>query len=153
MSDKGMKAMPDLSQLGSSRNTYVALLLCLSALVLAGCKKHEVAAPDAAPSAPTNSVPVPANTANPTPVAQQPAPPPPSYISANAENAPRQEVSGQTDPFLTQQLQIYVRQVGRMPESFSQLAASRLDSIPRPPPGTKWVIDSAHMEVKAVPAK
>jgi hypothetical protein len=64
--------------------------------------------------------------------------------------AAAQPLEGQVDPFLTQQLRVFIQQQGRLPADFAELARTRLDSRPRPPAGTQWVIDSATREVKAV---
>ena len=62
-----------------------------------------------------------------------------------------QTAAGEVDSFMTGQLHIFVNQKGRMPVSFTEFANTRLDSIPRPPDGTKWVIDATAVQVKAVP--
>lgn len=77
--------------------------------------------------------------------------PPPNYVAAVAENKPAENVAGVVDPFLTQQLQIFIQEKQRLPEDFAELARARLDSVPRPPEGTKWVIDKSTRQVKAVP--
>jgi hypothetical protein len=79
--------------------------------------------------------------------------PPPTYVTATAENALTENAAGEPDPFLTQQLRLFMQEKSRMPESFTELARARLDSVPRPPEGKKWVIDTATQQVKAVPAK
>lgn len=76
--------------------------------------------------------------------------PPPAYVVAVAQNQPAENVVGTVDPFLTQQLQIFIQQKQRMPEDFAELARARLDSVPRPPPGKKWAIDRSTRQVKAV---
>ena len=116
-------------------------LLVVAVLVLAGCSKK--AEPPSATTQPKAGQ-APAGT---------PLPPPPKYITATARNVPEQNVAGEVNAFLTQQLRIYVRERGRMPESFAELARARLDSVPRPPEGRKWVIDAATREVKAVTAQ
>lgn len=118
----------------------LVLLLTLAGLTLTACKKKAEAPPPAtnAPAAPA-----PAPTA-------QPLPPPPRHIEAAAQNAPQAAAAGEVNPFLTEQLRIFVQQYRRMPTSFTELATKRLDSIPGPPPGTRWVIDSSTMQVKAV---
>jgi hypothetical protein len=119
---------------------HLSLVILLTAFVLVGCHKKEAAPPETATA----------------PASQQPAkplPPPPKYISANAQNAPAENVAGEVNAFLTEQLRIFIREKGRMPESFTELARVRLDSVPRPPAGKKWVIDTASHEVKAVGAQ
>jgi hypothetical protein len=120
---------------------HVILVVATVSLVMSGCKK-------AADSAPTQTN---LAGANPVPTAQ-PLPPPPAPVAAVAENAPQQTIAGQVDPFLTEQLRIFVQQQRRLPSSFAELAAKRLDSIPGPPPGTRWAIDASTMQVKAVKA-
>ena len=111
-------------------------------MAFSGCKKS-----DDATSAQTNApLPNPVETA-------QPLPPPPAPVAAVAENVPQQTIAGRVDPFLTQQLQIFVQQYRRMPDSFAELAMKRLDSIPGPPPGARWAIDASTMQVKAVPTR
>ena len=86
---------------------------------------------------------------------ETPAPgaPPPKYVAAAAQNAPAENVSGEVNAFLTEQLRIFIREKGRMPSDFAELARARLDSVPRPPEGKKWVIDNATKEVKAAQAQ
>ena len=70
-------------------------------------------------------------------------PAPPAHISAD------QPLVGQVDPFLTEQLRIFIQQKGRLPTNFVELA-SGVDIRPRKPAGMKWGIDSATREVKLV---
>jgi hypothetical protein len=65
----------------------------------------------------------------------------------------RQAVTGDVDAFLTAELNNFIQQKKRLPESFAEFATLRLDSIPRPPENKKWVIDASDLQVKAVPAK
>jgi hypothetical protein len=120
----------------------VLLLVAAAGLALVGCKKNEADAPA------QNTPPLP----NPV-KAEQPLPPPPRPVAAVAENAPQQSVVGQVDPFLTEQLRIFVQQQRRLPRSFAELASTRLDSIPGPPPGMRWAIDASTTQVKAVKAQ
>ena len=80
-------------------------------------------------------------------------PPPTPAVAARAENLPRQNVIGQVDPELTAQLRTFIQKKNRLPESFAEFVTVRLDTIPRPPEGKKWVIDTSSLEVKAVSAK
>jgi hypothetical protein len=135
-----------------------SLLVFLSICLLAGC--HKKPTPEAAPAA--NPAAAPAETAAagqvsanpPVPAAPaKPLPAPPPSVAARADNYLRENVQGVPDPFLTGQLRTFVEQKHRMPESFAEFAGLRLDSIPRPPEGKKWVIDTATLEVKASPSK
>ena len=119
---------------------HLALVISLTTFVLVGCHKKEAAPPETAAA----------------PASQQPAkplPPPPAYVTANAQNAPAENVAGEVNAFLTEQLRTFIREKGRMPESFAELARVRLDSIPHPPAGKKWVIDTTSKEVKAALAQ
>jgi hypothetical protein len=75
---------------------------------------------------------------------------PPSVL-ANADNTIRENVQGDTDPFLTAQLRAYIKNKGKMPADFGEFRRNGLDSLPTPPEGKKWVIDSTSQSVKAVP--
>jgi hypothetical protein len=127
------------------KNFPVTVLL--TALVAAGCHNKQSAsgvanAPATADA--TNGI---QSSASDTPNSQ---PSPPAYIASKADNVVHQTASGEADAFMTGQLHIFFQQKGRMPVSFTEFANTRLDSIPRPPDGTKWAIDAASVEVKAV---
>jgi hypothetical protein len=134
------------------------LIAGLSVLI-AGC--HQKTPSDAGP--PTTATTSPAAEArvagqsganSPVPGAgTKPLPAPPPAVAGRADNYLRENVAGDPDPFLTGQLRTFIEQKHRMPESFAEFAMSRLDSIPRPPEGKKWVIDIAALQVKASPAK
>jgi len=129
-------------------------LIPLLAVIMTGCHKTPPPSADSAPP-PTQDAATPAPAPQPGNVAQpaqpaQPLPPPPPSIAANADNSVRENVAGIPDPFLTGQLKVFIQQKGRMPISFTEFAHTRLDSIPRPPEGKKWVIDTAASQVKAV---
>lgn len=120
--------------------TFALILL----VALAGCKKKEDA-----PSASNEAIPQVGTTAVTQAESPQTLPPAPSYIAAQAENSVQSNVTGEPDQFLTSQLRIFVKDKGRLPQSFTEFARTRLDSMPPAPAGTKWVIDSASAEVKA----
>jgi len=61
-----------------------------------------------------------------------------------------QPLGGEVDPFMTSQLRIFIEQKGRLPANFTELANTRLDSVPRTRPGTMWAIDPVTQEVKLV---
>jgi hypothetical protein len=136
------------------------------AMVLVGCHKKEVApppppTPESAQTAPAESgapppapAPAPAQpyvSPPPAPTASAKLPPPPAYVSRNADNNVRQTVQGQVDGALTAALRAYVNRKGHMPGSFFEFTAGGLDSVPRPPEGKHWVIDASDTSVKAVP--
>jgi len=136
----------------------------LAGFVLVGCHKKESATP--APAAPaetptTEAVPAPASAppqAQSAPTAipaqpEKPLPPPPTFITANADNNVRQGVVGQVDGTLTAALRSYVNKKGHMPGSFLELVARGMDGTPRPPEGRHWVIDASDTTVKSVPNK
>jgi hypothetical protein len=116
---------------------------------VAACHKKQPEAP------PTQSAETAGTTHGPDqPQAQtaaKPLPPPPAVVAANADNYVRANVTGQPDPFLTQQLRGFISKYGRLPESFAEFKRQSLDSMPTPPEGTKWVIDSSDSQVKSVP--
>ncbi len=135
--------------------------MCMAVFVFVGCHKKAAAPPsdqiattteapattqEQAPSAPQST---------PVPVVQpaKALPPPPPSVAARAENNLRQNVTGEVNAFLSTELRNFVQLKHRMPDSFSEFASVRLDSIPRPPDGKKWVIDIEALQVKAVPAK
>jgi len=76
--------------------------------------------------------------------------PPSPAVTARAQNAVQQSVAGDVDASLTAQLRVFVQKQGRLPANFGEFANARLDSVPRPPAGKKWVIDGPNLQVKAV---
>ncbi len=62
-----------------------------------------------------------------------------------------QPLTGEVHPFMTSQLRSFIEQSGRAPTNFTELARTRLDLVPRAPPGMTWVIDYTTKEVKLVP--
>src|ERR1051326_7658718 len=119
-----------------------SLAVLVSVIFLAGCQKK--------------AAPVSQASGSESPAAAQPATPlplPSKPVIANAENNVQENVAGQADPFLTSQLKIFIQEKGRLPASFAEFAKARLDSIPRPPAGTKWVIDAPSQQIKAMPVK
>jgi hypothetical protein len=137
------------------------LFICLCTFAVLGCHKKETAAtPAPTPTSPEAAAsetpaaaqsqaqaPRPASPAQPA----KPLPPAPAYVTANADNNLRQAVVGQVDPSLTSALRSFVQKRGRMPQSFFEFTAGAVDSLPRPPEGKRWVIDSSDTTVKAVP--
>jgi hypothetical protein len=136
-------------------------ILCFALIAFVGCHKKSPAVesppPPSQAETPATSTEQPATTPYVSqPVASQsskPLPPPPPSVAARAENYVRENVQGDPDPFLSAELRNFVQLKHRMPDSFSEFVNVRLDSIPRPPDGKKWVIDVATLQVKAVSAK
>jgi hypothetical protein len=51
---------------------------------------------------------------------------------------------------MTSQLRAFIAEKGRLPADFTELASTRLDVVPRTPPGMTWAIDRVTQEVKLV---
>jgi len=124
--------------------------LALLALTLLGCHKKQAEAANQSQNPSDIGTPL-TNSADGK--AAQALPPPPPSVAANADNYVRQNVTGTVDPNLTALLRDFVQKNGRLPQSFTEFANRGLDSTPRPPEGTKWVIDGPNQQVKAVPMK
>ncbi len=126
----------------------LTVLLAIACILGNGCrKKAPPAASTSESAAATNAL----AEGEGGPVAPpEPAQPPPREVLARADDQARQAIVGDVDPFLTAELQKFIQQKNRMPASFSEFARARLDSVPRPPAGKRWVIDAASFEVKAV---
>jgi PBP1b-binding outer membrane lipoprotein LpoB len=127
-----------------------AALLALAAFALLGCHKKEAEVVNQSQNPSDLGTPVKA-APNGKPV--ETLPPPPPKVAANAENSVRENVTGTVDPNLTAQLRSFVQKYGRLPQSFTEFANRGLDSMPRPPEGSKWVIDAPNQQVKSVPMK
>ncbi len=125
----------------------LAVLLAIVCALGIGCRKKAAPAASATGAAATNVL----AEGEGGPVAP-PEPPqaPLREVLARADDQSRQAVVGDVDPFLTAELQKFIQQKNRMPASFSEFTRARLDSVPRPPAGKRWVIDAASLEVKAV---
>ena len=117
---------------------HLVLISTLAFGLLSGCHKKDA---NPTPNAAQNST-------DPGPQAAQA--PPPAAVATRAENSVQANVTGQPDPFLTAQLRTFIKNKGRIPASFADFARQALDSIPQPPAGTKWAIDSSDQTVKAV---
>jgi hypothetical protein len=123
---------------------HLAFVISLAACALLGCYK-KAAAPGG-----TGPDPAPESTAV---QPAKPLPPPPAFISARADNYVRQNVTGEVDAAMTRELRAFAQKKGRLPNSFAEFAKDGLDSIPSPPDGKKWVIDSSDLTVKAMASK
>jgi hypothetical protein len=123
----------------------------LIALFVAGCQKSD-APPQQQPAPAADASPAPAPD-SPNPAGLPPPPPPNPNVTARAENSVQANVGGQPDEFLTQQLRVFIQEKGRLPQTFAEFARARLDNVPKPPEGTKWVIDSATQQVEAAASK
>jgi hypothetical protein len=131
-----------------------ALLPLITLLGVAGCHKTDSAG-QAQPPAATQDGQLPSaapRKAGGSPSVQATGPLA-TAVGTRAENAVRETADGEVNPSLTRQLQIFVQETGRLPQSFIEFANARLDGIPRPPGGKKWAIDSRSTEVKAVNVK
>jgi len=136
------------------------IFLAFVAGALTGCHKGSpsASAPEQAPPGPEVTAENSLSQGQPDEVPRpaqppKPLPPPPPAVAARAVNVLRQSVSGEVDPFLTGELRNFIQLKQRLPQSFAEFATLRLDSIPRPPEGKRWVIDATDLQVKAVPAQ
>jgi type IV secretory pathway VirB10-like protein len=134
----------------------VAAIL-ITGLVTVACGKKRSTAPEAAaPSTAVENVAAPDSSAE--PAANEPAPirrratpatPVPKAAPAQASSVDEALV-GAVHTFMTAQLKKFIEEKGRIPKDFSEFASSRMDSVPRPPAGMKFVIDETTQEVKVV---
>jgi type IV secretory pathway VirB10-like protein len=133
---------------------FVSVLI--TGLATAACAKKKSAAPEAAaPSTAVENVAAPDSSAGPAanepaPIRRAaPAPPVPQAAPAQASGVDEALV-GAVHTFMTAQLRKFIEEKGRIPKDFSEFASSRMDSVPRPPAGMKFVIDETTQEVKVV---
>ena len=147
-----LKATAQQLRVDNIAGVALSCLACLlMALLATGCHKSDApAGQQTAPVADTTPTPAP-DSSGVAPAPPSPAPNP--NVTARTENAVQANVTGEVNEFLTQQLRIFIQQQGRLPQSFAEFARARLDNVPKPPPGTKWVIDSTSQQVEAVPSK
>ena len=122
-----------------SLSTRTFLVGAILSLILAACSKKEEAAPEAADAA---AQPAPEAVAQ---LETQVVPP----KNPNA-NTVQERLDGAVHPQFTALLHRFVDTFGRMPESFNELAARTMDSIPALPAGLKYEIDPADKSVKVV---
>src|ERR1041384_4009857 len=120
-------------------------------MALIGCGKHQ-AAQTTQPAPQADSVAsVDSPAQNPASPAGVPGDPPPEVrartvsrpspqTQSRPENVIRESVVGEVNHALTQQLHLFIAQKGRMPDNFTEFANTRLDTVPRPPEGMRWVI-------------
>ena len=123
--------------LPSVRNLFAAFILTL---ILTACSKKEEA-----PAA--------------TETAETAQPPPEVAVQIESQFAApknpnattiQERLNGAVHPQFTVMLHKFIETFGRMPESFNELAARTMDSIPALPPGLKYEIDPADKSVKVV---
>ena len=67
-----------------------------------------------------------------------------------AASASQQALVGEVNQAMTAQLRIFEQIAGRLPTNFTELVRTRLDVVPRHPPGFQWAIDPVTKEVKLV---
>jgi len=79
-----------------------------------------------------------------------PSPGQPVQVQSGGAGGTSQPLQGEVHPLMTYQLRIFVEQKGRLPNDFAELARTRLDVVPRTPPGMTWAIDRVTQEVKLV---
>ena len=127
------------------KQLFFALLA--GCVVFGGCSKRQNSAPTSETSALTAQPEASANASAPPDAPAPAAPPPPP---AAAPDSSVQPVSGVVDPALTAQLHVFIQEKGRLPTSFAELAAARLDSVPRLQKGLSFAIDPTTQQVKIV---
>jgi hypothetical protein len=132
-----------------NKNIAVSIALLAAALVAMGCHKKAAPAGTATESSSVTNA-AEGELANGPVAPPEPPQPPPREVLARADDKAHQAVVGEVDAFLTAQLRAFIQQKNRMPASFSEFTRARLDTVPRPPAGKKWVIDTESLEVKAV---
>jgi len=71
-------------------------------------------------------------------------------VQSEASDGASKALEGEVHPLMTYQLHVFVEQKGRLPTDFAELARTRLDAVPRTPPGMTWAIDRVTQEVKLV---
>ena len=125
----------------STRKLFAPSILTLTlAVVLSACSKKEQA-----PAA--------------TETAEAAQPPPEVAVQIESQFAApknpnattiQERLDGAVHPQFTVLLHKFIETFGRMPESFHELAARTMDSIPALPPGLKYEIDPTDKSVKVV---
>ena len=133
---------------------FVSVLI--TGLATVACAKKKSAAPEAAaPSTAVENVAAPDSSAE--PAANEPAPirrraTPATPVPQAPAQASRvdEALVGAVHTFMTAQLRKFIEEKGRIPKDFSEFVSSRMDSVPRPPAGMKFVIDETTLEVKVV---
>ncbi len=134
--------------------SILVLVLLVAALVI-GCGKHDSPALQAVPP-PSEAAGTPPANPSVDPAASAPGTAPkqaaaraiatPGAAPANNSAA----LEGAVHVMMTTQLRKFIQENGRLPGDFSEFASARMDSVPFPPDGMKYVIDYATMEVKVV---
>lgn len=127
----------------------LSTLTLLSLLAIPACGKKEPAATPAAAAANTTGAAT-ETTAEGVASASQPAPPKKTKPAAAPVNKANEALIGAVHGFMTEQLRIFIKQKGRVPENFAEFANARMDSVPRPPEGLHYDIDKTTVEVKLV---
>src|SRR5260221_5512293 len=122
----------------------ILFLVLLVALILFGCGKRQpqedgAGAVDSSAQSPSTPSSVAADP--PREVRAKTVSRPTPQVLSRTENVIRQSVSGMVEPSMTAQLQAFVAQKGRLPDNFAEFANTKLDTVPRPPEGMRWVID------------
>jgi hypothetical protein len=136
------------SDFGFARMKTIWALALGCSLTLAGCGKKPQPIARPVPSKPEAQARQQASAHRTVPKAAAPEPTP--VPSAPTQPAPAQPIAGVVAPFLTSQLKIFIQEKGRLPESFAEFAAARLDNVPPLQAGLSFVIDPATREVKIV---
>jgi hypothetical protein len=129
-----------------------------TALLIVGCgRSHETVSteppPDPQANAPAGSQPGQVSAIGGYTRLQETPEPSADPAIAPAFSQPHQPIEGRVHPFMTSQLRIFIREKGRMPESFAEFANARMDSVPFPPEGMEYAIDYSSRQIKIVPSR
>ncbi len=138
-------------------------LIFLMVIVAASCGKKEPAAPEPIQASPASETAAAPDSPAANPVNREaPGPARPTKSSTTAKTAPsavapaapavenNDALVGAVHAFMTVQLRKFIEEKGRLPKDFSEFASARMDSVPRPPEGLKYVIDANLQQVKVV---
>jgi hypothetical protein len=137
---------------------YIApTLLCIATLALTGCSRSDsdpLTQTEPDPYAPASTASDPGQMSAIGGYTRLPTETPGSAtdptVAATGIPQAAQPIEGRVHPFMTSQLRIFIRDNGRMPESFAEFANARMDSVPFPPDGMEYAIDYHSREVKTV---
>ena len=132
--------------------TSAAILIGLALFVFsAGCGKKSsggVSGNSPAPTAGKADIATEDNAAS--AAAPRRSPPVATEAAATPATSENEPLVGMVHDFMTAQLRKFIAENGRLPNTFSEFAQSKMDTVPRAPAGLKFAIDETTQEVKLV---